>query len=516
MEKIKIANLKKPIKTIYSKRGYALIKKHFSSKKLSECRKKLTVKPFIPDDYNIMKGNDSFPIYLESPKKIYLPKHYGFSEFGEPDEIKINKGSKIDVEFRGKLNPLQEEIVECYMKSCEDGEFAKQSRGGIISVGCGIGKTVIGIHIASLLGVKTLIIVHKEFLVNQWKERLSQFLPDAKIGIIQAKKCEVQGKDVVIGMLQSLSMKEYDEEIFDDFGLTIVDECHHISSEVFSRALPKINTYYTLGLSATPKRNDGLHDIFHMYLGPFVYKMEKKPDRVVRVNVVKFYDDNPDYSKEEITAFGKLCIPRVINNIVDNMNRNMLIVSIIKQMVQVGRKMILLSDRISHLNALNDMTRELVTQSTSFYIGGMKERDLKKSEEAQVIFSTYSMAAEGLDIPALNTAIFVTPKSSIEQSIGRITRRHNEEYPPLAYDIVDNFCVFPNQYNKREVVYKKLGYDVYTKIINSNQNHKLEYFDMKLDEPWLKRDFSKKKKQSKLDIKIEETNDCMIMSDNED
>ena len=111
------------------------------------------------------------------------------------------------------------------------------------------------------------MIVHKSFLLNQWVERIQEFLPTAKIGRIQGPIMDIEGADIVIGMLQSLSMKNYPESTWSCFGLMIVDECHHISSEVFSRALVTIVTKYTLGLSATMKRKDGLTDVFKMFLG---------------------------------------------------------------------------------------------------------------------------------------------------------------------------------------------------------------------------------------------------------
>ena len=145
------------------------------------------------------------------------------------------------------------------------------------------------------------------------------------MGIIQASKVDYQNKDIVIGMLQSLSSKEYDvDKVFGDFGFTVVDECHHIAAEVFSRSLPKVNSYFSLGLSATPKRADGLSHVFEAYLGPMVYKVNQRDDKLVRVNIIKYSDNNPTYSKEELTNYGKLCIPRMINNIVGNFSRNLL------------------------------------------------------------------------------------------------------------------------------------------------------------------------------------------------
>ena len=125
-------------------------------------------------------------------------------------------------------------------------------------------------------------------------------------------------------MLQSLSIKTYDNKVFNDFGFSIVDECHHIAAEVFSRALPKINTYYSLGLSATPNRIDGLTKVFKMFLGPIVYKIDKD-NKCVEVRVIEYNEPhNKVYTKEELTFTQKLCLPRMINNIAGNNNRNAL------------------------------------------------------------------------------------------------------------------------------------------------------------------------------------------------
>ena len=121
-----------------------------------------------------------------------------------------------------------------------------------------------------------MIIVHKEFLLRQWKERIEQFLPDARVGRIQGPTVDIEDKDIVIGMLQSLSMKDYDINLFQCFGLTIIDEVHHISAEVFSRVLFKVVTKYYLGLSATMKRTDGLTKVIKMFLGDVVYKKREE------------------------------------------------------------------------------------------------------------------------------------------------------------------------------------------------------------------------------------------------
>lgn len=121
-------------------------------------------------------------------------------------------------------------------------------------------------------------------------------------------------------------------------------------------------------------------------------------------------------------------------------------------------------DRIEHLKTMGKLLRDTGETSVGFYIGGMKEAQLKASESCRVILGSYSMSSEGMDIPSLNTLILASPKSDIEQSIGRILRRHHETVVPTVYDIVDNFSIFRNQAMKRRSFYEKKEYDLFTSL----------------------------------------------------
>jgi predicted helicase len=133
--------------------------------------------------------------------------------------------------------------------------------------------------------------------------------------------------------------------------------------------------------------------------------------------------------------------------------------------------------------------------SVGFYVGGMKQKDLDISEKQQVILGTYPMSSEGLDIGDLNTVIFTTPKSNIEQSIGRIVRKQHA-IEPLAFDIIDDFSVFPNQYKKRLQIYKKLEYDIYElRVKVKDYSPTSNPFDMLLDAPYSKVETGRKNKK---------------------
>jgi superfamily II DNA or RNA helicase len=323
-------------------------------------------------------------------------------------------------------------------------------------------NTTMAIYLMCSLKVKTLIVVHKEFLLQQWKERLEFFAPTARIGLIKASKLDVEDKDVVIGSLQSLAMKEYNDDVFKGFGLTIIDEVHHTSAEVFSRALKKISFRYTLGLSATPKRKDGLTKVFMWYLGDTVYNLTKRTDTLL-VKIKEFYSSNPDYSKEWVMYNKKPNMPKMINNICEYEPRLKFVIDTIKEIldVDVNRKILILSDRRNHVDTLINRL-DVMGYSAGVYYGGMNPKELKISEGKQIIGGTYGYSSEGLDIKGLNTLILASPKSDVVQVVGRILRDKPEdrEYIPLVIDIVDNFSMFVGQGKKRLAYYKKCKYDI--------------------------------------------------------
>ena len=198
-------------------KGYSIYKECLPIEEQETIRKELTVKAFAPK--SCIAQPVPFPVYRESAKKFYLPRFYGFDTYGDPDEIKISEGKPIDLKFKGELRPAQKPIVEKFIK------HAKRKGCGLLEIFCGAGKTVLSLKIISQLKKKTLVIVHKDFLLRQWVERIEQFLPDARVGRIQADIIDVENKDIVIGMLQSISMKEYPLSLFQEFGLAIFDEC---------------------------------------------------------------------------------------------------------------------------------------------------------------------------------------------------------------------------------------------------------------------------------------------------
>jgi superfamily II DNA or RNA helicase len=441
--------------TKLSTNGYKIVKKDFNTKIIKEIKDELTVKPF--NNFNKAQSNSDagkFSVFLESPKKLYLPRFYGLKKFGMPSIDQMEEGDTIDLKFKGDLRNEQKPIEEIYLKN------AKEKGGGIISIRCGGGKTVLALHIISVLKKKTIVIVHKDFLMTQWRDRILEFLPDARIGKIQQNTVDIEDKDIVLSMVQSLSMKEYDDDTFNSFGLAVFDECHHLGAEVFSKSMGKVASKYMLGLSATPKRKDGLSKVFEWYMGDIVYLQKKKNEDYAEVQLIECNFNDGKYNKEELNFRKEPCMPKMINNICDCFQRSEMIRDITKKYNKEGRCVLILSDRRGHLDLLHKM---LNGYSRGFYVGGMKPDELRESQEKEILLATYSMASEGMDIPKLNTVILASPKSDVEQSVGRIFRQKESDrtFHPIIVDIQDTFSFFKKQCEKRINFYHKSNFTIF-------------------------------------------------------
>ena len=442
----------KTLNTYIGSKGYTIPKSEMSEEQIQYIKDALTVSPVTPGI--MLAATTKFPAYRESTKKMYVPRFFGIEHFGEPKEVKIPEGDNIEVPFVGTLRDYQVEVVDAFRAATIN------SSGGLVNLPCGYGKTTVALNIVSVMRKKTLIIVHKEFLLNQWVERIQQYLPSARVGRIQGQIIDIEGKDIVIGMLQSLSMKDYEDSVFSSFGMLLIDEVHHIGSEVFSCALYKIVTKYTLGLSATMDRKDGTTYVFKMFLGDIVYKISEKKQRNVQVRSIQYKSDDRAFNTVEYDFRGNPAYSTMISKLCEHRPRSEFILKVVQDMFveNPAQQIMIIAHNKNVLTYLHDAIAEREIATVGYYVGGMKEAALKKTEEKQVVIATYAMAAEALDIKTLCTLIMVTPKTDIEQSVGRILRSDHEQ--PVVVDIVDSHDPFIKQWNKRKTFYKKENYKI--------------------------------------------------------
>jgi superfamily II DNA or RNA helicase len=454
-------------------------------------------------------------------------------------------------------------------------------------------NTVCALSLIEMIGKKTIIIVHKDFLMEQWMKRIQEFLPNSTIGVVKQNRIELD-KDIVIGMIQSITQNNHNLNVFDfcivdecfpydelvvtekgpvkigylykmweekvcpkvlsyneiaktteyknitygwkkqnnellhitcgttSFKCTrnhkiltpdgykeanklkigdlittweststgtakiteinwiknedinvydievednhnfiigkkggpIVHNCHHIGSKTFSRLMYKIPTRYSLGLSATPKRKDGLTHVIEMFLGRIISNENKLQIEVPQVKILHAeYSSNitPKYTWNK-----KINIPNLETQISQDERRNQQIIKEILDCAKSDRKILLLSSRRNHCEYLYDKLIGAVGPKTiGLYLGGMKESQLQESNNSDIILATYNMAHEGYDNPTLDTLILSTSKNDVEQACGRILRQKNKNFP-LIIDVVDGMQI--NQYKQRKAFYTKNNY----------------------------------------------------------
>jgi superfamily II DNA or RNA helicase len=466
--------------------GYQIKLNTLKTYQIENIQKDLTLLPFRSDPYTkeeIKKYTYKVYFYSDDKKYIIIPRYYGIKNFGLCTE-KFNP-EKIDVKFTKNLREKQLNVVDKCLN------YIKKNGGGLLSVPCGFGKTVCAIYMSAKLGLKTLIIVHKTFLLDQWIQRILEFLDidRSRIGVIRQKKCEIEGKDIVIGTIHTIAKKEYD--IYDKFGFVIHDEAHHVCAKFFSRALLKANCKYTLSLTATPYRGDGLIKVMFWFLGGIIYQEKIKINKHVVVKVINYKSNDVKFKliKKYNYLKREIC-PDTIStttNIIKINERNDEIVNLIKNIIVLegNRKILVLSDRINHLENLKDATEKIFPEKNiCYYIGKSSRKEREFAEESgDIIFASYSMAHEGLDIKHLNCVVLASPKKDVIQSVGRIMRKIliAGDLKPLIIDISDRIDLIDNWAKKRYVHYKKCGYKIEDYYLKDNKFvTRVEYENLKL------------------------------------
>ena len=425
---------------------------------LAKIKADLTITPRVYGDFS---DEPPEPIYLytETRDKIGVAREYFLSNRRQSHnlEFDLSEGSlglPWPMKFDGTLRPEQQAALMHLVDRFKNGTL-----GGLVLAPPGWGKTVFSCALIAALQLPTLITVHKEFLMDQWLERIKKFIPNAKVGIAQQDRCEYIGNHIVLGMVHTLANRQFSDAFLKWPGLYMVDECHRIGAHTWSPTPSRFYSKLRVGLTATARRKDGAEKVFWYQLGPVLFdakevRLKPKIRRVYTTfRVVKTSNFNPAMAPKAI----------LVRFLIHSTARNIAIAEQLMLAVKAGRKVLVLSERLKHL----DLIQKIVSERWSIkdgsipsfgrYVGGRSKAQLEKASRATIVLATTQYAQEGLDIPALDTLFLVTPLSDVEQAVGRILRPSDGKKDPVVVDFRDDDVpMFKGMAKYRDAIYKKL------------------------------------------------------------
>lgn len=371
-------------------------------------------------------------------------------------EDRREPGTTVSFNFSATLQKPQQEALHAMLKG----------ENGILSAPPGFGKTVVASKLIAKHKSNVLVIVHTKPLLNQWRERLSQFL-SVKPGLLGGGKNTLTGL-VDIALVNSLS-QEQNMRITNSYGMVIVDECHHVAAVTYEKVLKAVRATYVYGLTATPIRNDGHHDIIFMQCGPVLYQVDQaswaRQNKLSGTISARFSPFRCDFQHLEIQE--------LYERLSQDIDRNRLITTDIQALLDLGRSILVLSNRLEQLKLLGSLLENqgnsvlVMTGSqsakTKKQVQSYLESMTRKKQQA-LILSTGKYIGEGFDLPQLDTLVLASPiawKGNVIQYVGRLCRFYEGKSEVVVIDYIDfKIPVFARMFNKRVNAYKQLGFSI--------------------------------------------------------
>jgi superfamily II DNA or RNA helicase len=411
----------------------------------------------------VIACGDDLPQHIALPRGCLTETLALLEAHGILPELRDERfaGRPIEVNFQGQLRGFQEEAVAKF--SCHD--------EGILCAPTAFGKTAAAAWLIAMRKVNTLILVHRQQLLDQWHERLAMFtdLPAKSIGQIGGGKTDRTGC-VDIAIIQSLYRKGEVKDFVAEYGHVIVDECHHISAFTFEQVMKQVKARFVVGLTATPTRKDGHHPIIYMQCGPIRFNVSA---RTMTETTPFEHRVIPRYTEFQMAPqLSEATIQDVYAALVKDSARNEMIAADIVRAMESGRSPLLLTGRKEHLQYF---VEKLTGTAKHIFVlqGGMGKKQRRSTAEAlasvpenepRVILATGSYIGEGFDDARLDTLFLAMPiswKGTLQQYVGRLHRLHDGKRVVQAYDYVDN-CVpmLARMYERRLRGYNAIGYAI--------------------------------------------------------
>ncbi len=374
-------------------------------------------------------------------------------------EDRRQAGEPLELRFEGGLTPVQEQAVQALLAH-DIGVFVAPP---------GVGKTVVGTYLVAARARTTLVLVHRQPLLDQWIAQLSMFLGiEAKtIGQIGAGKRSPTGR-LDVAMIQSLVREERVDSVVASYGQVIVDECHHIPAVSFERVLAEVKARFVTGLTATPRRRDGLHPILEMQLGPVRFAVDSRTQAARRPFEHRLIVRKTAFTVRSMDP--GLGIQTLYATLAADESRNRLIINDVVQALGEGRSPILLTERKDHLEVLATRLRPFVRHLVVLQ-GGMTPVERREvaaqlaripDTEPRLVLATGRYIGEGFDDARLDTLFLTMPvswKGTLVQYAGRLHRLHPGKTEVRIYDYVDREVpLFLRMFEKRLRGYRAIGY----------------------------------------------------------
>lgn len=500
--------------------GYVWVQKSaLTPKQVGNLKRALTIHPASTSEYD--DGPPSpIPIYDETDDEIGLPRAF-YAQNASKSDVVLDvaegipmRAACIDGGFTGLVDGTprleeQSKVVDMLTSFLSSKDWG----GCILQAGCGFGKTLSSLRIAHRLGRKTVILVHKEFFLNQWKKSIETFFPGARVGICRQSKCQYKGYDFTIALVQSLTSRDYPQEFYDSFGLVITDEVHRIGAPTWSPIIPRFRARYRIGLTATPRRKDGAEDVFFQHIGDIEYVAESKGMDFVVSRMSIPFELKPARMGRKLVPVHALTSGHIESQIAEDEVTNASIVASIIAAVKNGRKCFVVSTRTEQLwridRMLNDWKKAHGADFTIGWVTGSvfdldengdrfkvkrkvgkrsklvwkmrkpSREELDHADTCQVILATKQMIEEGYDNQPIDVVYLAMPISDVEQTVGR-GRRPCEPRPdkcqkmcpwragvcqgkptPVIKDVVHTgVSRVERKWEKRACFYRKEGLDI--------------------------------------------------------
>jgi superfamily II DNA or RNA helicase len=427
-------------------------------------------------------------------------------------EDKRNTGKKINVNFKGTLHDEQQSAVDTLL----------QHENGVLSVPTAFGKTVIGVSLIAQKRCNTLILVHLQTLLDQWKKSLEQFLeineslPEtvskrgrkkvlSLIGQIGSGKNTASGI-IDIALVQSLIRDNEADDIVKNYGMVIVDECHHVPSVNYEKILGAVNAQYVFGLTATPARQDGQHPVTFMQCGAIRYFVDAKSQASKRNFEHYLISCFTGFKKPFTQNEADWHITKIYTAIVEDEFRNQQIVTDVLEAVENNRTPIILTQRKEHVIRISELIKNQTNSHLITLVGADSAKVKAKMmeslaniprEEKLIVIATGKYVGEGFDYPRLDTLFLASPiawKGTLAQYAGRLHREYSGKQDVMIYDYVDiHIQVLERMYHKRLSGYAQIGYKV---LAARNEPDKISMiYDTDSFVPVMQNDFAEAKKE---------------------